>query len=101
MLNQIPTSLPEYPKQKVATDLMQYKNSMYLLVIDYYSRYIEIAKFTSTTSKDITNHLNFIFSRHGIPERLISDNGPQYSSREFADFSSPLYAQANGDDQWQ
>ena len=53
----IPTSLTEYPWQKVATDLMQYKNSMYLLVIDYYSRYIEIAKLTSTTSKDIVNHL--------------------------------------------
>ena len=102
----IPTSLPEYPWQKVATDLMQYKNSMYLLVIDYYSRYIEIAKLTSTTSKDIINHLKSIFSRDGIPERLISDNGPQYSSREFAEFSrlygfdhitsSPLYPQANG-----
>ena len=86
---------------------MQYKNSMYLLVIDYYSRYIEIAKLTSTTSKDIINHLKSIFSRHGIPERLISDNGPQYSSREFAEFSrlygfdhitsSPLYPQANGE----
>ena len=103
----IPTRLPEYPWQKVATDLMQYKNSMYLLVIDYYSRYIEIAKLTSTTSKDIINHLKSIFSRHGIPERLISDNGPQYSSREFAEFSrlygfdhitsSPLYPQANGE----
>ena len=103
----IPTSLPEYPWQKIATDLMQYKNSMYLLIIDYYSRYIEIAKLTSTTSKDIINHLKSIFSRHGIPERLISDNGPQYSSREFAEFSrlygfdhitsSPLYPQANGE----
>ena len=103
----IPTSLPEYPWQKVATDLMQYKNSMYLLVIDYYSRYIEIAKLTSTTSKDIINHLKSIFSRHGISERLISDNGLRYSSREFAEFSrlygfdhitsSPLYPQANGE----
>ena len=72
----IPTSLPDYPWQKLATDRMQYKNSMYLLVID---RYIEIAKLTSAKSKDIINHLKSIFSRHGIPERLISDNGPQYS----------------------
>ncbi|XP_041350869.1 uncharacterized protein K02A2.6-like [Gigantopelta aegis] len=43
---------------------------------------------------------------NGIPETLVSDNGPQYSSREFASFckswgithvtSSPLYPQSNG-----
>lgn len=102
-----PSSLPEYPWQRVATDLMQYKGNMYLLVIDYYSRYIEIAKLSTTTSKAIINHLKSIFSRHGIPERLISDNGPQYSSGEFVEFarvygfdhvtSSPLYPQANGE----
>ena len=101
-----PSSLPEYPWQKVATDLMQYMNSMYLLVIDYYSRYMEVAKLSATTSKTVINHLKSIFSRHGIPERLISDNGPQYSSGEFAEFSrlygfdhvtsSPLFPQANG-----
>jgi transposase InsO family protein len=47
-----------------------------------------------------------VFSRHGIPETVVSDNGTQYSSREFKMFSmewgfnhvtsSPNYAQANG-----
>ena len=80
---------------------------VHLLVIDYYSRFIEIAKLTSTTSQAIVSHLKSIFSRYGIPERLISDNGPQYASAEFADFarkygfdhitSSPYYPQANGE----
>ena len=47
-----------------------------------------------------------MFSRFGIPEIVVSDNGPQYSSQEFADFakaynfchttSSPHYPQSNG-----
>ena len=50
--------------------------------------------------------LKSIFSRYGIPEEVRSDNGPQYSSIEFAKFasiygfehitSSPLYPQSNG-----
>ncbi|XP_046357686.1 uncharacterized protein K02A2.6-like [Haliotis rufescens] len=80
---------------------------MYLIVVDYFSRYAEIAKLSSTTSTSIINNLKSIFSRHGIPETVISDNGPQYASAEFREFaskynfshvtSSPLYARSNGE----
>jgi hypothetical protein len=79
---------------------------MYLVVVDYYSRFIEIAKLSSTTSPSIVTHMKSMFSRHGIPETVVSDNGPQYSSTEFSQFatnwgfqhvtSSPLYPQSNG-----
>ena len=52
------------------------------------------------------NHLKSVFAEHGLGEALVSDNGPQYSSQEFAAFckqwgidhvtSSPLYPQSNG-----
>ena len=58
-----------------------------LLVTDYFSRYIEVAKFSSTTSPDVTAHLQSVFARHGIPEQLISDNGLQFSSTSFAKFA--------------
>ena len=51
--------------------------------------------------------LKQIFARHGIPELPVSDNGRQFSSREFNDFastcgfshvtSSPRYPQSNGE----
>ena len=53
----IPTSFPEYPWQRVATDLFECKKASYLLFIDYYSRYIEIPSLSSTS--DTTNERNF------------------------------------------
>ena len=46
----VASNLPMYPWQKVATDLFQLNNQDYLLVVDYYSRYIEVEKLNSTTS---------------------------------------------------
>ena len=55
-----------------------------LVVLDYYSRYIEILKLTTTTSADVICQLKSIIARCGIPEELVSDNGPQYTAEEFA-----------------
>ena len=100
----ISSTLPDYPWQRVSSDLFQVHR--HLLVVDYYSRYPEVVKLTSTTSESIITSLSSIFARHGIPEELISDNGPQYSSQDFEDFakrygfqhttSSPHYPQGNG-----
>ena len=73
----LPTPLPNYPWQIVATDLFELKGDNYLLVVDYFSRYPEVYKLSSTTSNAIISVLKSIFVRHGIPEVLRSDNGPQ------------------------
>ena len=61
---------------------------------------------SSTTSTSIISVLKSIFSRYGIPIVFVSDNGPQYSSKKFEQFSheynfllttsSPYYPQGNG-----
>ena len=103
----MPSQLPSLPWQKVGTDLFEWEKSNYLLVVDYLSRWIEIAKLEQTTSRCVINHLSSIFARYGVPELVISDNGPQYSSESFKEFSrnygfrhntsSPHYPQANGE----
>lgn len=101
----IPTPMPARPWQRIATDLMEFKKVQYLVVVDYYSRYIELSKLESTSSASIINHLKSIMARHGVPETLVSDNGPQFSSKEFVLFakdygfshvtSSPGHASGN------
>jgi len=81
----MPSNLPDYPWQKVGTDLCHLNNSNYILVVDYYPRLIEVIKLTTTTSKSVIEALHSTFSRYGIPEIVMSDNGPQYPFKEFAD----------------
>ena len=80
----MPTQLPELPWQKVGTDLFHWKSNQYLLIVDYYSRYIEISKLNRTTAEDIISHTKSIFTRHGIPEVVYSGNGPQFSSDAYS-----------------
>ncbi|XP_044168232.1 uncharacterized protein K02A2.6-like [Acropora millepora] len=104
----IATPLPDRPWQIVATDLFQMRGMDYLIVIDYYSRYVEVAAMTKTTkSSEVIRALMSIFARHGIPEQVRSDNSPQYDSAEFSHFakqwgfkhvtSSPRFPQSNGE----
>ena len=58
--------------------MLKFKGTTYLLLIDYYSRYIEIVKLSATTTKNVVSAMKPIFARHGIPDVLVSDNGPQY-----------------------
>lgn len=77
---------PEKPWHTVGTDLFEFEKNNYLLVIDYHSRYPEIVRLRSTLSSEIILQLKIIFGRHGIPEVIKSDNGPQYSASEFSKF---------------
>jgi len=90
----------------VAADLFTLNRAEHLVVVDYFSRYPEVYKLQSTSSQSIINALKTIYSRHGIPETLRTDNGPQFSSQEFQDFaskygfthttSSPHFPSSNG-----
>ncbi|XP_052285339.1 uncharacterized protein K02A2.6-like [Dreissena polymorpha] len=96
----------KHPWDKVGTDLFQIENKTYLLVIDYFTNYIELDLLTTTTSKQVIKKLKKQFSRFGIPRQIISDGGPQYSSAEFKEFAkswqiqhhitSPNHPNSNG-----
>jgi len=72
--------------------------------VDYYSRFNEVLKLSATTTKGVISAMMPIFTRYGISDVMVSDNGPQYLSQEFGEFakkfdfkhtaSSPYHPQA-------
>ena len=94
------------PWDKLGVDLFQIQGKDYMLVTDYFSTYPEFALLNTTTSTMVIAHLKSILARHGLVSEILTDNGPQFSSQQFAEFakqygfkhttSSPLYPQSNG-----
>ena len=103
-----PTPTPLHPWQMCATDIFMLEGVDHLVVGNFYLKMIFIYCLPpgqSNTNK-VISLLKEMFSEHGIPKVLHSDNGPQYASAQFADFciswgishetSSPHYPQSNG-----
>ena len=77
-----------------------------LTCIDTSSRWPEAIPIRSTTTKTIINCLTDVFTRNGFPERITSDNGPQFTSKQFENWltrkgithskSTPYHPQGNG-----
>ena len=104
----IPSAVSARPWQVLGTDLFSLNGRTYLLVVDCLPRFIEISiLLASQKSSEAMRALKSIFSKHGIPDILRSDNGPQFVSTEFDEFSkeysfthvtsSPKMPQANGE----
>ncbi|CAC5362482.1 unnamed protein product [Mytilus coruscus] len=97
---------PELPWMTVGTDIFYWNNNNYLIIVDYYSSYFEIAKLENIRASCVITHMKSVFARHGIPSKVRSDSGSQYVSDEFRQFaeswgfthtvSSPHYQQSNG-----
>ena len=103
-----PTPPPERPWQQLGADFMMFDGSEYLVIVDYYSKMPIVRKMPTSqcnNAKTITV-LKELFAEHGIPEEIRSDNGPQFASHLFAEFtkdwnikhstSSPRNPRSNG-----
>ncbi len=103
-----PTPPPARPWQIVASDIFTLDGTDYLIVGDFYSKMHLVRRYPKgqTTAAKTIGFMKEIFSEHGVPELLRTDNGPQYSADNFAVFcetwqikhqtSSPGFPQSNG-----
>ena len=104
-----PMQTPKVPDRtwsRVAVDMFTLERKEYIVLVDYYSDFIEVQELSDATFATVTQFLKEQFSRHGIPDVLVSDNGPQLTSHEFSTFarewefrhvtSSPHHHKSNG-----
>ena len=59
----------------------------YLVTTDHYSNFFEVDVLTSKTSKGVIDKLKPHLARYGFPDRITTDNGPQFDCREFQRFA--------------
>lgn len=101
--------LPDKPWIDIAIDFLgPLPTGEYILVvIDYFSRYVELEIMASITAKETIKRLTKIFRVWGVPRTITLDNAKQFISTEFDEFSkfkgihlnhtSPYWPQANGE----
>lgn len=103
------TELPSAPWQHLAIDFLgRLPSGHYIfVVIDYYSRYIEVEIMKKIDSSESIKRLNRIFARFGLPLSIHADNGRQLVSGEFQQYcrvnnitlisTTPYWPQQNGE----
>ena len=102
----IPHEIPGHPWSKIGTDLFEIGPENYLIIIDYYSKFPEVIRIPNKTAHAVISATKSVFAREGIPDTVVSDNGPCYDNQQYRDFAcewefhhvkiSAGYSQSNG-----
>ena len=75
------------PWKRIDIDCFEKNKSTFLLLVDAYSKWLEVIPMTSTTNLEtIYKVLHSLFARAHLPEEVVSDNGPQLASEGFHQF---------------
>ena len=102
-----PWEWPQRPWTRIHIDYAgPFLGKMFLVSIDAYSKWMDVQVVNSATSYATIEHLRTLFSTHGIPEVMVSDNGTPFTSAEFSEFitkngirhvkTSPYHPSSNG-----
>ena len=87
-------------------DYFYMNGRLYILICDYFSKFPFFFQVKTMSFANLRDHLMELFSIEGIPNEIMSDNGPPFNGKEFNSFltglgirhttSSPNYPQSNG-----
>lgn len=98
--------VPDLPWATVGADIFDWNNKQWLVTVDSYSGWFEVDMLPDMSSRQLIGKMQRLFAAHGVPQKLLTDNGRQFVSREFEQFtkewnighitSSPYYPRSNG-----
>ena len=81
-----PWKYPESPWKRIHVDFAEFKSEMFFVAMDAHSKWLEVYPMKSTTAEKTVEVVREMFSRYGLCNELVSDNGPQFISDEFKSF---------------
>ena len=82
-----PWLVPQNPWERLHVDHAQLNKWLLLVAVDAFAKWPEVFVVNSTSASQTMDKLRTIFATHGLPVTLVSDNGPPFSSQEFATFT--------------
>ena len=78
---------PAKPWYRIHVDFAgPFLGKMFFLIVDAHSKWPEVYEMSSTSTENSITVLHHVFAAYGSPIQLVSDNGPQFVSGEFAKF---------------
>ena len=87
-----PWAWPTAPWKRIHVDFAgPIMGKMLFVITDTHSKWPEVCVMSTTTSAKTIVVLRDLCARYGLPNQLVSDNGPQFTSDEFRQF-----CQSNG-----
>lgn len=99
-------SWPHHNWQRLHLDFATLDGKDFLILVDSRSKWVEIYHMASTTSLKVIEKLRTCFAAYGLPNTVVTDGGPQFTSQEFKDFlksngvlhvlSPPYHPASNG-----
>ena len=79
---------------------------MFLVIVDAHSKWLDVHQMQSITSSKTIDKLRIVCTTHGLPQKVVTDNGPSFTSEEFRTFmslngivhvtTSPYHPSSNG-----
>lgn len=103
---EVPWKQSTRPYERIHIDFFELCGTKFLLLVDSFSKWMEVAVMRKTDAINVIEKLREWFSSMGIPKIVVSDNGPPFNSNLFIDFcesngitvmkSPPYSPQSNG-----
>ena len=102
-----PWEWPAQPWSRLHLDFAgPFQGHMFLVLVDAHSKWLDVHIMNSITSAKTIERLRMIFATHGLPQKIVTDNGPSFTSEEFRKFvqsngikhvtSAPYHPATNG-----
>ena len=96
----------QIPLQRVHIDLFFFGGQTFLILMDAYSKYMDIHKLNISNAQNVIGKIKIFCAYFGLIEEIVSDNGPPFNSSEFINWcernhmrvtkSPPYHPASNG-----
>ena len=75
------------PWERIQIDFAgPFMHKMFMIITDAHSKWPEILEMKDTTASQTIQELQKLFAAYSLPQQVVTDNGPQFTSTEFATF---------------